>query len=81
MKSLIEFLSKLDEAKISYNLLRTRDFSITVMVYVPGERWEIDFLFENEGDTFSGVWVEKFITEGKILGEEAISELFERFSD
>ena len=46
-----------------------------VTVAVPGERWEVEFL--NDGS----VEVEKFVSNGEIGGEEALGELFSRYSD
>ena len=46
-----------------------------VIVAAPGERWEIEFL----GD--GSVEVERFISQGDIYGEEALAELFARYSE
>lgn len=80
MNKLISFLNRLEESKISYKLFKSRDFSITVMLYVPGERWEVDFIFEN-GDVCSDIWVEKFKSDGNILDEKELDVLFRDFSD
>jgi len=78
MNKLIEFLNRLEEAKISYRLLKSRDFSLTVMITVPGERWEVDFLYEN-GDVCSDVWVERFKSNGTLYGESELETLFRDF--
>ena len=44
-------------------------------VALPGERWEVEFL--NDGS----VEIERFISQGEISGEEALNELFSRYSD
>jgi len=80
MKKLIDFLNGLEEAKIVYKIFKSRDFSITVLIYVPGERWEVDFLFEN-GDICSDIWVEKFKSDGTIYDEGEIETLYRDFSD
>jgi hypothetical protein len=46
-----------------------------VSVALPGERWEVEFL--NDGS----VEIERFISQGEISGEEALNELFSRYSD
>jgi len=46
-----------------------------ILVVVPGERWEIE-LFGN-----GNVEIERFVSNGKIYGEEVINELFSKFSD
>jgi len=80
MTKLIDFLNRLEEAKISYHLLKCRDFSITVMITVPGERWEVDFLYE-DGDVCSDIWVERFKSNGTLYGESELETLFREFSD
>ena len=74
MKSLIQFLSKLEEKKIFYKLNKIRE-SILVEIAVPGERWEVEF-FEN-----GEVQVERFFSDGEISGEESLKLLFSQFSD
>jgi hypothetical protein len=46
-----------------------------VLVTVPGERWEIEFL----GD--GSVEVERFLSHGEICGEEALHELLHKYGD
>jgi len=81
MNKMIRFLNRLEEAKIAYTLDKDRDFSITVLVYVPGERWEVDFLFENETEECSGVWVERFKSDGVIFDESELEVLFTDYAD
>jgi len=70
MQRLLGFLSRLDGAKINYRLEHNRDESIMVLVAVPGERWEIEFMLD---DTIE---VEVFTSDGAIRGEEALEKLF-----
>ena len=51
---LVAFLNKLEKRGISYTLAHHRDEAIMVIVAVPGERWEVEFL----GD--GAVEVERF---------------------
>lgn len=69
------FLQKLEQQKLSYTLAHSRDEAMMVIVAVPGERWEIEFLSDGS------VEVEKFVSNGEIVGEEALSELFDRYSE
>lgn len=69
------FISKLEETNIHFELSHYRDDAISVVVTVPGQRWEVDFL--NDGS----IDVEKFVSNGTISGEEAFQELFANFSD
>jgi len=69
------FLQNLDQQEISYSLAHHRDEAIMVSVALPGERWEVEFL--NDGS----VEIERFISQGEISGEEALNELFSRYSD
>lgn len=71
---LILFLQNLEQQHISYTLAHYRDEAIMIIVTLPGERWEIEFL--NDGS----VEVEKFISDGNIAGEEALDELFIKYS-
>ena len=48
---LTTFLSQLEQKSISYTLEHNQYESIMVLVAVPGERWEIEFL-ENGGVCF-----------------------------
>jgi hypothetical protein len=52
-----------------------REDAIMVLVAVPGERWEIEFL----GD--GSVEVERFIGNGEIYGEETLHELLTKYAD
>ncbi len=70
----MSFLNKLEEEKIYFKLNKVRD-SIMVEVVVPGQRWEVEFFQDNH------VEVEKFISNGKIYGEDQIDALFNEFSD
>jgi hypothetical protein len=74
MTKLLKFLEQLEVEKIWYRLGRVRD-AIMVEVAVPGERWEIEFFADGV------VEVERFISPGRIEGEEAIAELFARYKD
>ena len=81
MNKVIEFLNKLEKANISYVLSKNRDFSLTVSICVHGERWEVDFLHENDELECSGVWVEKFKSDGQIFSEGELDILFRDYSD
>jgi hypothetical protein len=72
---LTSFLQNLEQQKIVYTLAHHRDEAIMVSVAVPGERWEIEFL--NDGS----IEIEKFISNGDIVGEEALKDLFARYSE
>src|SRR5436190_16420339 len=69
------FLDRLEGESISYTLARHRDEAIMVLVTVPGDRWEVEFL----GD--GSVEVERFTSDGEIHGEEVLTELFSRHSE
>ena len=69
------FLAKLEKAKIQYSLSRIRDGFILLELAIPGERWEIEF------DSSGAVEVEKFLSDGEILGEEVLAEIFSEVDD
>ena len=73
--SLVAFLDKLEQKKISYTLAHNRDEAIMVLVAVPGERWEIEFMSDGS------VEIEKFISNGEIYGADSLGELFTRYAD
>jgi len=72
---LTSFLKRLEQAHIHYTLASHRDEAIMVLVTVPGERWEVEFL----GD--GTVEVERFISSGEICGEAALHELWTTYAD
>jgi hypothetical protein len=72
---ILEFLQKIDKAKIAFDLRRSRVDAIMVKINVPGERWEVEFLQDGE------IEVERFRSDGEIQDESTLHELFARFSD
>lgn len=75
MKKLLDFLCKLDKAKIHYTLEHNRDETIMVLIAVPGERWEVEFFSDGNAE------VEIFKSSGKIHDESELERLFKEFSD
>ena len=71
----IEFLNDLERSKIYYTLAHHREEAIMVLIAVPGERWEVEFMSDGS------VEVERFVSSGEICGEEALTELFDTHSD
>jgi hypothetical protein len=70
---LVEFLTKLEEAQITYSLAHQRDETVMVNVAIPGERWEIEF-FED-----GTVEIERFRSNGEIDSEAVLSDLFNTY--
>ena len=66
---LLTFLTILEREKISYALHHNRDNAIMIAAAVPGEHWEIEFLDDGS------IEVERFISDGEILGDNALDEL------
>ena len=75
MTSLLALLRRMREAGIAAELSQTRDSAVSVLVAVPGERWEIDFHEDGTVD------VERFSSDGTILGEDALEALFSKHSE
>lgn len=75
LSNLLDFLNKLEEKNIYYQLNKIRDEAIMVEVVVPGQRWEVEFL--NDGT----VDVEKFISDKNFYDESELDLLFKGFSD
>ena len=74
-RKLTAFLQHLEHAHIHYTLASHREDAIMVLVTVPGERWEVEFL----GD--GTVEVERFISNGEMYGEETVHALLRRYAD
>jgi hypothetical protein len=75
LSQLLDFLARLEAASIHYTLDKVRPDAILVSVAVAGQRWEVEFMVEGT------VEIEKFMSDGTIHGEEALGELFDKFSD
>jgi hypothetical protein len=71
---LLDFLRRLEKAKIAYSLRHSRDEALVVDIRVPGERWEVEFLDDDE------IEVERFRSNGRIEDARLLDELFARFS-
>lgn len=70
---LLEFLDRLEDAKIDYRLAHIRD-SIVVEMVVPGERWEVEF-FEN-----GQIAIERFVsTYVQNIDEHTLHKLIEEY--
>ncbi len=74
----LKLLTQLEEAKIWFSLRHSRNDAITVDVNVPGQRWEIEFV--DYGDEVH-IEIERFVSNGHIDDESALTELFANFSD
>ena len=75
LADVLSFLNRLSDAKIHYSLAHSRDDALMVEIDVPGERWEVEFLDDGS------IEIEKFKSSGKIYGEKAIEELFQKYSE
>lgn len=75
LKKLLVLLARLKKAKIAYSLAHHRENAIMVLVSVPGERWEIEFLDDG------AVEIEKFRSDGGIGSESELEALFQQFTD
>jgi hypothetical protein len=71
----LAFLERLDRAKIAYRIEHSREHAIMVLVFAPGEYWEVEFLDSGEID------VERYRSDGKILNEDSLEELFALWSE
>jgi hypothetical protein len=72
---LTTFLQSLERGKIHYTLQSCRNEAIMVLVTVPGERWEVEFLADGS------VEVERFISDGEIYGKDILGELLTKYAD
>ncbi|MCL2024415.1 MAG: hypothetical protein FWG78_01360 [Coriobacteriia bacterium] len=72
LNDLIMFLNRLEEEKFYYRLTKIRD-SIMVIVSVPGQKWEIEFMPDGS------IEIEKYCSNGEIFDEREIDVLFKEF--
>ncbi|HYM48941.1 MAG TPA: hypothetical protein VET65_00055 [Candidatus Limnocylindrales bacterium] len=70
MQPLLDFLRRLERSNLDYSLERSSDDSLTVLVKIPGERWEVQFLEDGS------VAIEKFLSDGTTHGEKELENLF-----
>ena len=75
LTDLIIFLNELERNKIYYELGKIRNNSIMIIVAVPGQRWEIEFMADGT------IEIEKFCSNGEIFNENEIETLFQNYSD
>jgi len=72
---LVNFLERLDGAKIPYTLSHSRTDAVMVCAFAPGEYWEIEFMEDG------GIDIERYRSDGKIHDERALADLFQLCSD
>ena len=68
-RKLLDFLDRLEKARIWYRLEHIRD-SVMVLLSVPGERWEVEFFEDGR------VEVERFVSPGEIGEESDLERVF-----
>jgi hypothetical protein len=69
------FLDRLEQQDISYTLVHNQAETLMVLVAVPGERWEIEFMSDGS------VEIEKFISIGEISDTKSLEDLFANYAD
>ena len=72
---LLDFLKQLRQKSISFCLDSVREESIMVIISVPGQRWEVEFMDDGT------IEIEKFLSNGEIFNESELESLFRQFSD
>jgi hypothetical protein len=77
-REILKLLKQLEEAKIWFSVRQSRDDALLIEAIVPGQRWEIEFV--DYGDEVH-IEIERFISNGHIDDESALTELFASFSD
>jgi hypothetical protein len=65
-QKLLDFLVKLENAKVTYRLSHFRAETIAVELAVPGERWEVEFFADGT------VEVERFRSNGDVSADESL---------
>lgn len=67
--TIFDFLRSLEDRRVAYRLERTRD-TLMVVVAVPGERWEVEFLPDGSIET------ERYRSNGEIGTEQSLKDLW-----
>ena len=75
LKKLLALSDQLKAANIHHEVTRYQEDGVSIIANVPGERWEIDVLYDGE------IVVEVYKSQGGCRGEEALKDLFDRHSD
>jgi hypothetical protein len=65
---MLDFLNRLDAARIHYTLLRTRLESLMVDISLPGWRWEVEFVLDGSPE------VERYKSVAGAEGDPALPE-------
>jgi hypothetical protein len=73
--SLHDFIRQLDETRTHYSLDSVREGAVMVEVFIPGERWEVEFFDDREPE------IEVYRSDGTIFGPEKLADLRERMAD
>ena len=73
---MMRILSRLEDQGIYYRLnkVSTENDRVLIEAAIPGERWEIEI------DEQSNVYIEKFVSDGSIYGEDELNALLSRYS-
>jgi hypothetical protein len=71
----VDFLNRLEAARIYYTLCKVREDTVMIIAYVPGQHWEIEF-------TTDGEWeVEVFKSDGTIMDKHSLDTLLRNFGE
>ncbi len=65
-QKLLDFLNRLDNAKISYRLSHFREETVAVELAIPGERWEVEFFADGS------IEIERFRSSGSVSADESL---------
>ncbi|HEY7329750.1 MAG TPA: hypothetical protein VH592_19100 [Gemmataceae bacterium] len=72
---LLALLERLDQMKIPYSMRHSRIDAVMIVVFAPGEYWEIELLEDGE------IVIERFRSNGQIDDESVLEELFALWSE
>jgi hypothetical protein len=74
-QDIYDWVSKLKRANIHFAVATFRDDALMLQISVPGERWEAEFFPDGT------VEVERFRSDGRIAGADALDELLHKHAD
>jgi len=74
-QKVLDLVRQLQDAGIYHEMSCYREEAISIVVRVPGQYWEIDFLADGS------IGVERFVSNGEIDDESVLEEMIAQFSD
>jgi hypothetical protein len=73
LRRVLAFVADLDKRGIAYRLSSARPEALMATLDIPGARWEVEFMEDGT------IEIERFVSNGEILDESALTDLFREY--